>query len=384
LRIAIFSESFEPVLNGVTTSIQTLRDALRDHGHEVLVFAPGFRGYRDDDPEVFRFPSFRPPTARDYPLALPWKRGLISLVRELKPDIIHTQTPFMLGWTGLRIGRRLGIPVVSTNHTQYAEYTHYFPFAPVSWSRAAVIAMLRRYYNACDLVVTPSQANKDILISYGVRPDIRVIPTANSLDIPRTPGVREEVRREWGVPADAIVLLFVGRLAREKNMTLLLDGLSRLSAEHDDLRLVVVGGGPYEEHLAREIENRDLSDRVVMTGSVPREMVGRVYCGGDLFVFPSTTDTQGLVLVEALAAGLPCIAVNAGGSPEMLRDGDDGFLCDNDAADFAAKVEALANSDDLRRTFSDRAIENSRRFGSQEMVRLMLAAYDAALSLRSL
>ncbi len=379
MRIAIFSESFEPILNGVTTSIRTLRDALGELGHETFVFAPGYHGHCDTDPNVFRFPSIRPPTARDYPLAFPFKPGLLSLARDLKLDIIHTQTPFMLGWAGLRLGRRLGIPVVSTNHTQYAEYTHYFPLAPVSWSRAAVIWMLRRYYDSCDLVITPSQANKDILLGYGVRREISVVPTGNALDIARDEATREAVRKQWGVSSDATVLLCVGRLAREKNLALLLDSFEELSKKHAGLCQVFVGGGPYEDGLRKELADRGLSDRAIVVGMVPREKVGRVYCAGDIFVFPSTTETQGLVLGEALAAGLPCVAVNAGGSPEMVRHGEDSFLCENDARDFTARIDLLLTDTDLRRRFSACAVENSRRFRPAEMAHRMLDAYQTAI-----
>lgn len=379
MRIAIFSESFEPVVNGVTTSIQTLREALHKLGHTTFVYAPRFPGHHDSDPNVFRFPSILPPNARDYPLAVPFKNGFLSRMRGMEIDIVHAQTPFMLGWTGLRAGRRLGIPVVSTNHTQYAEYTHYFPLLPPAWSRAAVIPMLRRYYDSCDLVVTPSQANREILLGYGVRREIRVVPTGNSLEIARDEDTRMAVRRHWDVPEDARVLLCVGRLAKEKNLSLLLNSFERLAGNHPAIRQVFVGGGPYEEELKREIARRGLSGRVIVAGPVPREKVGHVYCGGDIFVFPSMTETQGLVLGEALAAGLPCVAVNAGGSPEMLCDGEDSFLCANDCADFTEKVERLLTDEDLRRRFSASAIDNSARFTSEEMALRMLDAYKSVL-----
>lgn len=379
LRIAIFSESFEPVINGVTTSIQTLRPALREQGHETFVFAPAFPGHTDADPHVFRFPSVRPPTARDYPLAIPFRRGMTALMRMLDIDVIHTQTPFMLGWLGLRLGRRLGIPVVTTNHTQYAEYTHYLPVVPVRWSRAALIGMLRRYYDACDVVATPSEANRQILLSYGVRREVRVVPTGQALDIARDPATRQAIRAGWGVPSDSTVLLYVGRLAKEKNLELLLDALRHVSADRSDIRLVFVGGGPYTDELRREVARRRLAARVIVPGAVPRDQVGRVYCGGDVFVFPSMTETQGLVLGEALAAGLPCVAVNAGGSPEMVRHEEDGFLCGNDPREFASRVNLLLGDSDLRRRFSERAIENAQRFRPEQMALTMLGVYQTAL-----
>lgn len=377
MKIGIFSESYDPVLNGVTVSILTLTTELKKLGHEIYVFAPGYRGHKDIESEVLRFPSVRTWAARDYPLAVPYLPRLVQRVRRLDLDIIHTQTPFMMGWLGLRLARRLGIPIISTNHTQYAEYAHYFPLAPVAATRAVIIGYLRRYYNRCDGVVVPSSPIAELLRDYGVRTPIHVIPTGNALDTSLDEEARARIRREHGIPADARVMLYVGRLAREKNLGLLLEAFDRLSRKHDDLYLFVVGGGPFETECREIASGLGCCKRVAFAGSVPREKVAKYYSAGDFFTFPSVTETQGLVIGEALGAGLPCVAVNAGGSPEMLVEGEDSLLAENDIEDFTAKIDRLLTDRELAQRFSVKAVENAARFSPHGMALRMLEVYTA-------
>lgn len=380
MRIGIFSESYEPVLNGVSVSITTLTRELKNLGHQVWVFAPRFKGHRDRESQVVRFPSFCTPVARDYPLAVPYLPGLTGRIRELELDVIHTHTPFMLGWLGLRLAKRLDIPIVSTNHTLYTEYAHYFPLAPRSATRLFITGMLKRYYQQCDAVIVPSGPVRELLRSYGIDVPIHVIPTAISLDLTRDPAVRSQMRQEYGIPDNARVLLYVGRLAREKNLELLLNAFDILASKHPDIHLLIVGGGPYEPRcrsLANALRN---AERVKFTGYVAREKVGRYYSVGDVFAFPSLTETQGLVVAEALCAGLPCVAVNAGGTPEMFVDGEDGMLARNDVNDFASKIDTLLSEPGLLKTFSVRAMKNAERFSPGEMSNKVLQVYESVLA----
>lgn len=379
MRIGMFSESYEPVLNGVTVSMLTLTRELKKLGHEIVVFAPGFRGHQDVENRTVRFPSVRTWVAPDYPLAVPYIPGLFRKVRDLELDIIHTHTPFMLGVLGLKLARRLKIPIISTNHTQYTEYAHYITIAPRAFTRSVIIGHLRRYYNRCDAVVVPSGPIKNLLQGYGVQTPVNVIPTGIPHDTTRDHKARSAIRGQYGIPADARVLLYVGRLAREKNLCLLLDSFKRLAQKYPDLHLLIVGGGPFESeciHLASEME---AAGRVVFTGSIPREKVGKYYSAGDLFTFPSTTETQGLVICEALRAGIPCVAVNAGGSPEMVVDGEDGLLTKNDAEDFTAKIDSFLSDQDMMKRFSVKAVKNSERFSPHYMATSMLKVYESVL-----
>ena len=377
MRVGIFSESYEPVINGVTVSILALTAELKKLGHEIYVFAPGYSGHEDLANSTIRFPSIRTVFARDYPLAIPYMRGLTEKVKALDLDVIHTHTPFMLGWLGLRLGRRLGIPVVSTNHTLYTEYVHYFPLAPKAVSQAFMVWMLRSYYNRCDHVIAPSTPVEEILRGYGVHVPITVIPTGLSIDTARDDAARRSIRKELGIPENARVMLYVGRIAKEKYLDLLLEAFDKLAEKYPDIWLMIVGGGPYEAPCRENASKLKSSNRIAFTGAVPREKVAKYYSAGDLFSYPSPTETQGMVVCEALGAGLPCVLVNGGGTPEMVVDGDDSLLAKIEVEDFAEKIDKLLSNPRLMKQFSRRAVINAARFCPRQMALKALEVYES-------
>ncbi|MDO8684894.1 MAG: glycosyltransferase family 4 protein [Armatimonadota bacterium] len=378
MRIGVFSESYEPIINGVTVCAQTLRDELCNQGHEVFIFAPGYRGFEDPYAHVFRFPSWTAPIAPDYPLPIPFAPSIKKSFRGLGLDIVHTQTPFLLGMIGARWARQLGIPVVSTNHTHYAEYTHYAPFLPQSLAKKTLIAHLRRYYNGCDAVVAPSQPTREILLSYGVRSRIEVITSGvnNGEVVVKSNGFRERI----GVPPDSQALLYVGRLAKEKNLMMLLSAFQLIAKETPNAQLVLVGAGPYEDEIKARAERLGVKDRLIFVGSLPRAELPSVYASADVFVWPSVTETQGLAVCEALSAGLPCVAVKAGGTPECLVDGVDSFLTDNNYESFAGATLRLLKDEDLRSKMASDALRNSLRFSTSEMAANFLEFYSSVIS----
>ncbi len=379
MRIGIFSESYEPVVNGVTVSILNLTRELKKLGHEIYVFAPGVRGHVDEENPTVRFPSVTTWKAKDYPLAIPFLPRFTERVRRLDLDIVHTHTPFILGRLGLKTARKVGVPLVTTNHTQYIQYAHYFPFAPKSTTRKVIKRYLKWYYNQADSVVVPSRPIEEMLRSYGVETPIHIIPTGIALDTSCGPETRSVIRSRHGIPDDAQVLIYVGRLAKEKNMDLLFHSLKRIIRKHKDVYLLLVGDGPYESECRQMSADLKLDGRAVFAGPIPMDQVAKYYMAGDLFTFPSVSDTQGLVLWEALQAGLPCVAVRAGGAPEMLVDGEDSLLTKNSADDFAAKVDILLNDLDMRRRFSEKAVQNGARFHPREMAARMLEVYESVL-----
>lgn len=379
MRIGIFSESYEPVVNGVTVSILTLTRELKKLGHEIFVFAPGVRGHIDVENPTVRFPSVTTWKAKDYPIAIPYLPRLTEKVRRLNLDLIHTHTPFMLGRLGLKMARKLDIPCVTTNHTQYIQYAHYFPIAPRSTTRKMIRGYLKWYYNQADSVVVPSRPIEDLLRSYGVDTPIHIIPTAIELNTSDQSDARSAIRSQYGIPADAKVLIYVGRLAREKNMDLLFRMFELVIRKHKDAYMLLVGEGPYESGCRELCTDLKLDERTIFAGPVPMDQVAKYYLSADLFTFPSVSDTQGLVLWEALQAGLPCVAVRAGGAPEMLVDGEDSLLTEDCPVDFSSKVDILLNDHEMMRRFSEQALINGSRFLPREMAARMIAVYDSVL-----
>ncbi len=372
MRIAIFSESFEPVINGVSVSISLLAGRLEALGHEVFCFAPHFPGHTDASGRVFRFPSVRAPGVPDYPLALPWSGGLFRVFRELKPDVVHTHTPFILGMRGQSWARRLGVPLVSTNHTLYTEYVHYIRPVPPALMRALAVWWMRRYYSRCDHVIVPSAATGRRLESYGVRTPWTAIPTG--ISFPESPA-DVDGREVAGASADERILLYLGRIAREKNLDLLLDAFRIVSCRDGSARLVVVGGGPYLERCRERARELGVDGRVTFTGPLPREVLPAVFRAAELFVFPSATETQGLVVGEAALHGLPCVAVDAGGTPEFVRHGKTGLLVRPDAEEFAEAVLELLRDGQRREGFSRAAREFASSLTVDGMARKVLDVY---------
>jgi len=380
MRIGIFSESYEPIINGVTVCVQTLRDELCRQGHGVYIFSPAFEGFQDPYHHVFRFPSKRTFFARDYPLPVPFSPSLKKSFRKLDLDIVHTQTPFLLGILGARWARQCGIPIVTTNHTLYAEYAHYTRILPQPVARRLIVALMKRYYNACDGIVAPSRLARDVLRGYGIRTPIEVITSGvnNGNHIPVPNGFRKRL----GIPADAATLLYVGRLAKEKNLDMLLSAFRLISEKDDSVRLALVGAGPYKESLREQTERLRLTDRVTFAGSLPRADLASAYADADIFVWPSVTETQGLAVCEALSAGLPCVAANGGGTPECLQDGVDSFVTPNDSAAFADSALRLLRDKELRDKMAAGALKNSARFSTTEMAAKFVEFYSSVIGNR--
>ena len=376
MRIAIFSESFAPVVNGVSVSVDCLGTALEALGHELAFFAPRFPGYTDARPRVFRFPSVITPYQRNYPLALPAGPGLFRAFRDFHPDVVHTQTPFMTGVAGMLWARRTRTPIVSTNHTLYAEYVHYIRGMPRPLMRGITKAWMRFYYNRCDAVVVPSRATGGVLERYGVRTPWRAVPTG--IEMPGGPDSSQDARERLGVPSGAPLMVFVGRLAKEKNLDLLLEAFGRVLTARPDARLAVIGDGPYRTHCEAQAVQLGIREAVVFTGALPRSELPALLCSADLFLFPSLTETQGLAIGEAASCGLPSVVVNAGGAPEFVRDGETGYLVSNDAREFAARALELLNDSGMRSSFSRQAKEFAATLTMETMARKMLEVYRMA------
>lgn len=269
----------------------------------------------------------------------------------------------------------MGIPLVSTNHTFYLEYSHYVPVIPQRITRMALASHMRRYYSACSTVVVPSSATKEGLRSLGVQTPVEIIPTGVAAKDFRFPQLRESMREELGIPGDAVVLLYVGRVALEKNVKMLLESFASLVPHHPDVRLVVVGGGPYEEAARSLAVSLGVASSVVFTGMKPHSELGPMYSVGDAFVFPSSTDTQGIALIEAMVAGLPCVVVRAGGCPEMVDDGVSGMVTGNSREAYTSALEKIVCDADLRKHLAEGAKERGEGYTVEAMADKMERVY---------
>lgn len=347
-RIAMCSESYLPRISGVVHSLRAVTGALRARGHRVIIAAPHFPGYRDADPDVVRFPSLRPPHQPDFPLALPYAPAAWRRLTAEAFDVVHTHSPFLMGAAARRLAAQQRVPLVFTHHTLYDEYTHYAPFISRRLSAPAVRAYVSRYANRCAAVVVPSAWMADRLRRQGVTTRIAVVPTGvmdpdlfRSLD-------PSGVRAAYGIPAGRPLLVTASRLAREKSVDLVIRAFARLAAGRE-AALLVIGGGPQQAALRELAADLGVAERTVFTGLLPHRRALECVAAGDLFLYASQTETQGLVVIEAMAAGVPVVAVAAGGVTEAVRDAAAGELVPPDPEAIAARASGLLDDPERRR-----------------------------------
>ncbi len=382
LRVGIFSESFAPVRNGVTTSLDTLVKGLRTSGHRVWVCAPAHEAVgAAPETNVLRFPSFVTAYNRGYPLAYPFypRLALSTHFNRLRLDVVHTHSPFVLGLTGAKMAITRGTPLVSTYHTLYSQYTHYLPVVPESMSQGFLDVYLPWYYNRCSHVFCPSRVTMASLKRIGVEAPIAVVPTG--VPIPTSSAVslerRKATRQRHNWRMDQKVLLYAGRLAEEKNVPLLLHAMVQILKSVPNATLAIIGDGPEREALEL-LATQLLPEKVVQfLGSIPREEMDAHYCAADLFCFASGSETQGLVAGEARAAGLPCILVNQGGAPETFVDGEDALLAEPaNAQSFAEKALAILGNDDRYQSMRQHAHRRARLFTPELMIAQVIELYE--------
>lgn len=321
MRILMVSDVYFPRVNGVSTSIETFRRTLADEGVEVRLVVPRYAD-EPDEAGVVRVAGRPVPGDREDRL-VGWRamhRAVLEAARDC--DLIHIQTPFVAHYAGVKAARQLGRPVVATYHTLFEEYLqHYAPWLPADWLKRQARAFSRRQCNALDAVIVPSSAMRERLTSYGVSVPPQVLPTG----IPMrqfAAGDGPAFRYRHGILSTRPVALFVGRVAHEKNIGFLLDALSHARRSRPDLLLVVAGEGPAMPDLKARVKALGLRDAVEFIGYLDRrsELPG-CYAAADVFVFASRTETQGLVLLEAMAAGLPVIALAEMGTTDILAPG---------------------------------------------------------------
>ncbi len=359
MRIAFVTECYHPVRNGIVSVVDTLTEQLQKREHKVLIIAPNHPQAGKDAPWVVRVPSLPNPFYPDYPAAAPWSRQLPQALDAFKPDLVHTHSFMWLSRLALKGAKRRGIPVVTTYHTLVTEYLHYAP-TPRWLSKRFVAHWSASFCNACEAVVIVSPLAEPLLRSFGVTRPIQFIPTGVDADqFGKGDGFR--IRKELGIPTVATVLLYVGRIAKEKNISFLLDALAPVLAERPRTYLVLVGDGPEMAAMKAKAEKMPGGERVLFVGSRPRTEIPDFHAAADGFVFASVTEMQGLAVTEAMMSGLPIVAVGEGGIRFLVKDGEIGFLTPQDKIGFANAVRTLLDKPHLRMAMGERARAYARR-----------------------
>ncbi len=375
MKIGIFTDSFRPYTSGVVRSIELFSREFCNRGHEVYIFGPDYPLLQSPKEEgVFRFISVPAPTMPDFALPIPISAQLGKTIKHLGLDIIHSHSPFLLGRMGARAARRYKLPLIFTFHTLYDQYVHYFPFARQA-SKQFVQRVSRNFCNRCNKVIAPSQMIVSYLQRIGVKTSIVNIPTG--VDLEEFTDLNPNwLKENYGVNPDEKVLLFVGRLGQEKNVNFLIKAFHTVQSRYPNCRLVMVGKGPQENALRRMTRELGIQDKVTFTGVLPRQKIVHCYASSDLFVFPSVTETQGLVIGEAKAAGLPVVAIRAFGPAEIVNHGEDGFLTDPSLSSFTTAILDLLENRELYDQMRKQAYNNVSYISSSHCAEKMLEVYQ--------
>jgi 1,2-diacylglycerol 3-alpha-glucosyltransferase len=380
MNIWMMTNTFTPFVGGVARSVAAFADQCRKAGHRVVIVAPVFDGMPSWEEDVIRVPALQDFNGSDFSLALPTPGLLAPQLEECRPDIVHSHHPHLLGNTAVRIACRLNRPLIFTHHTMYEYYIHYVPTG-ASRLREFVIALVTGYCNLCDCIIAPSQSVASILHTRGIQTPIEVLPTG--VDVPHfAQGHGPEFRRSHGIPEEAFVTGYVGRLAPEKNLLFLAEAVGAHIARNPGGHFLVVGSGPSAQEIEEVFARAGLGTRLHLVGSLEGQALVDAYHALDVFVFASCTETQGMVLTEAMAAGKPVVALDGPGVREVVRDGDNGrLLAQERAEDFAAAIDEIGSASSAqRRGLEQGARETAERFSMDRCGRELLNIYDRLLS----
>lgn len=379
MKIGIFTDSYKPYTSGVVTSITTFKEEMSKLGHETFIFAPSYPDYDEEEADVYRYYSMPSPTNPDFALAIPVYPGMHLLLKKLDLDIIHVHSPFTMGLVGMHWANRQHVPLLFTYHTLYDQYAHYVPVAQ-ELVREMALRFSNNFCNQCDHIIVPSKDIKRLLLGYEISTPITVIPTGVPLHKFR--GSRENwLRKHYDLPAENKILLFVGRLTREKNLQYLIEAFTLVKRDMPNTSLVLTAQGPLEEELKKLVLDlgMNLEVDVIFTGAQPFDTLVDIYYSSDLFVFSSLTETQGLVLIEAMAAALPVVAVRASGVQDMVDHGIDGILTECNQEEFARAVIGILSDRVLYQYYQENAYKKARSLSSANMALKLESLYEELL-----
>ena len=342
MNILMLTNTFTPHVGGVARSVEGFATEFRNMGHRVLIAAPLFDGTPKNEADVIRFPAIHNFSHSDFSVPMPIPGKLAQVLSTFHPSIVHSHHPFLLGNTALRVAASRNIPALFTYHTMYEQYTHYVP-GDSPRLKHFVVDLVTGYCNLCDAVIAPSESVARLLVRRGVKVPIEAIPTGVDAKAFAS-GDGSAFRARIQIASDAFVVGHTGRLAPEKNLGFLADAVVRFLLSNDRAHFLVAGDGPSKEGIQRKFAQYGLGSRIHLAGILNQKELAGAYRAMDVFAFASQTETQGMVLTEAMAAGVPVVAVDASGVREVVRDRVNGrLLPQEDLEEFASALRWIAS-----------------------------------------
>ena len=372
MRIGLFTDAYLPEVTGVTTAVSQLRAELERLGHETYVYAPRYDRPFEEQPRTFRFragPVFAYKTAR---MAVPYSREAAKSFGVL--DVVHSHTPFSLAYAAFVAAYRHKLPHVQTYHTYLSQYRHYVP-RPIRPSVRITERYSAALCNRCSVVTVPTRSIHDELVRFGVHRPIRILPFGPDMTVYAQPAAWEP-RRAMAIPDGDPLLLYAGRMAEEKNLRFILAAFAKVHETAENAVMVWAGDGPLRAWLEEEGRRLGLEDVLRFPGFLDRQRITDLYKETDLFLFASKTETQGLVLAEAMAAGAPAVAVRAMGVRDVVEDGVSGVLVPESLDDFAAAVTGMLCDPSLRARLGEGARRAAEAMSLQNCARRFAEIYE--------
>ncbi len=381
MKIGIFTNNYLPNPYGVAGSVESFRKEFEKDGYEVFIFAPRWKGYKDANPRVFCYPSFETNIKIKFPIAVPFSPKINKILEKLDLDVIHSQHPNLLGSAAARWAKKKNIPLVFTWHTLYDQYAHFVPFVPQRFAAWFAIRNARNYANHADAVVTPTPSVAEIIRGWGVtNKNITAIPTGVEEKQFADPD-RREIRKKFGVDDDEILSVLMTRLTAEKNVEFLTEAMAKVLKKNNRAKFMICGEGNLTGKLKSIISREKLESKVIFTGIVSEDEKKNHYAAGDIFVYASKSETQGMVLTEAMYSGLPIVAVRATGVKDIVEDGKTGFLVAEDKEKFGEAVRRLMDDESLRKKFGEEAKRAAReKYTSGACAKKMQGVYENAIA----
>ncbi len=383
LRIAMFTNNYLPFIGGVPISIERLRKGLETLGDAALIVCPRYRDQPVHESNVVRVPSLLAMGEnREFRLANIFLARIRKRLTAFKPDIIHVHHPFWLGSLGIFIARRLKVPTVYTYHTRLEHYAHFVPLPGNLFRNLISHELIRRFANKCDGVIVPTYSTEEYLRMIGVKSATFVQPTG--IEYQRFQEVDDDdVRklRENLSISDEIVFVSVSRLSTEKNIDFMIDAIDELRRRSDrPFRFLMIGEGHQHQRLQQRIDELGLQKHFTLVGSIPPDQMATWYHLGDVFLFASKSETQGMVILEAMAAGLPVVAVRSSGIDDVVRHGFNGFKTPEKQGQWCERVQQLLEDDTLRKELADHALEFAADYLVEQFARDVREIYALTLA----
>lgn len=375
----MFTNTYLPHVGGVARAVHTLEDGCRGFGHEVRVIAPDFKG-AVESPDVLRVPAIQNFNGSDFSVQLPVPNLIRDFIENFKPDIIHSHHPFLLGDAALRESWKMDVPIVFTHHTLYERYTHYVPLDSPVLKRVA-IRLATEYCNLCDHVIAPSGSIERLLVERGVTTPIEVIPTGIDTKF-FISGNRRRFRKRNSIASGTKVIGHVGRLAAEKNLVFLAEAVGECLRRFPDSLFLIVGSGDARDDMLGALQRHAPEQQIRLAGKLTGRDLADAYAAMDCFVFASQSETQGLVIAEAMAAGKPVVALDGPGVREILRDGENGFLLEADATPqgFAFIIGKIIGDPKLSKHMAEKARQTAEDYSKDRCIQRLLDLYQHVIA----